>query len=275
MPEFLKCALLVPCLLLGLGTIRIAAKEPALKFMETKTGVHYGVWGHESAKPAPTLFILANSIELTLGDAYPRQSGNQLAERGWLCVTIDIPAHGKQERENEPSGLAGWRHRMDQGEDLVAENNRRLSEVLDHLIAEGITDPDRVAACGTSRGGFLAMHFTAFDPRVACVAAFCPVTDLPVLREFHGAENNPLVQSLAVSQYADALANRPVWIVIGDRDERVGTDNTIALARRITASALKQDLDPAVELHVLPEPKGHTTPRGAAEQAAEWIQNQF
>jgi dienelactone hydrolase len=260
---------------LGLSLMPATATETPVKLMETTTGVQFGVWGAESAESAPTLFILANSIEGTLGDPYFRQSGNQLAEQGYLCVTIDIPGHGEQHRADEPEGLAGWRHRLDHDENLVTETNRRLSEVLDFLIATGRTDPTKVAACGTSRGGFLAMQFTAAEPRVKCVAAFAPVTDLLALREFHGAEDNALVNSLSVIKQADQLANRAVWIIMGDRDERVGTDHAVALARAITASALAQGLNPAVELHVLPEPKGHTTPQGAPAQAATWIAAQL
>ena len=248
-------------------------RQPIL--METMTGVQFGLWGNESDRPSPTLFVLASSIEATLGDSYYRQSGNALSNLGYLCVTIDIPGHGSQHRSDEPDGLAGWRYRTDRGEDFVAETNQRLKEVLDFLIREGYTDPAKVAVCGTSRGGFLALHFAAFDARVKCVAAFAPVTDLIVLREFFGAEDDQLVSSLSVSAQADRLAGHPVWIIIGDRDERVGTDNSIALARRITASALAQGLPAAVELHVLPEPRGHTTPVGAPEQAARWIHQQI
>ncbi len=262
-------------IVLGLSALQTTAKETPIRLMETTTGVKFGVWGTESSEPASTLFILANSIDGTLGDPYFRQSGNQLAEQGYLCVTIDIPGHGLQHRSDEPEGLAGWRTRTDNGEDLVAETNRRLSEVLDYLISIGRTDPERVAACGTSRGGFLALHFAAAEPRVKCVAAFAPVTDLLALREFKGAEDNALVNSLSAINQAAKLANRPVWIIIGDRDERVGTDHAIALARAITASALAQGLDPAVELHVLPEPKGHTTPHGAPAAAATWIAAQL
>ena len=119
------------------------------------------------------------------------------------------------------------------------------------------------------------MQFTAAEPRVKCVAAFAPVTDLLALREFDGAGNNALVTSLSVINQAEKLADRPVWIIMGDRDERVGTDHAVALARAITASALTQGLNPAVELHVLPEPKGHTTPHGAPAQAATWIAAQL
>jgi dienelactone hydrolase len=260
---------------LGLSVMPATATETPVKLMETTTGVQFGLWGRETVAPAPTLFILANSIDGTLGDPYFRQSGNQLAEQGYLCVTIDIPGHGEQHRADEPEGLAGWRYRLDHDENLVAETNRRLSEVLDFLIATGRTDPSKVAACGTSRGGFLAMQFTAAEPRVKCVAAFAPVTDLLALREFDGAGNNALVTSLSVINQAEKLADRPVWIIMGDRDERVGTDQAVALARAITASALTQGLNPAVELHVLPEPKGHTTPHGAPAQAATWIAAQL
>jgi len=265
----------------GLIWLLLAAAFPSMAssaeitLMKTTTGVDYGVWGPAAKQPSPTLVILASSIEQTLGDPYFRQAGNALAKLGYLSVTIDIPGHGTQHREGEAEGLAGWRQRIDAGEDLVAETNRRLSEVLDHLIAEGITDPAKIAVCGTSRGGFLAMHFAASEPRVKCVAAFAPVTDLIVLREFHGAEGNALMEPLSVARRADPLANRPLWIIIGDRDVRVGTDNAIALARAVTASALRQGFAGEVELHVKPEPIGHTTPAGAADHAAIWIHHQL
>jgi dienelactone hydrolase len=122
--------------------------------------------------------------------------------------------------------------------------------VLDHLIAAGVADPERVAACGTSRGGFAALHFAAADPRVKCVAAFAPATDLGALSEFRGAGDHPLAARLALQRRDDDLAGRAVWLVIGDRDERVGTD------------------------HVVSEPRGHATPAGAAEQGAKWIEQQ-
>ena len=269
-------ALVAASALMGLSSSILAAtKSSDLTFMKTTTGVEFGIWGQGDVKPSPTLIVLGNSIEGTIGEPYFRQAGNDLAKEGFISVSIDIPGHGTQEREGEAKGLAGWRERIDQGEDIVAETNRRLSEVLDYLIAEGISDPDNIAVSGTSRGGFLAMHFTASDPRVKCVAAFAPVTDLIVLREFHGAEGNALMESLSVSEQADKLADRPVWIIMGDRDDRVGTDNAITLARKITASAIAQGLNPAVDLLVLAEPKGHTTPAGAAETAAIWIKRQL
>jgi pimeloyl-ACP methyl ester carboxylesterase len=278
----MKSLLLLPVLCL-LGSAQpvepataVAAKPvSSLRILATKTGVRFGLWGNPPVSPAPTLFVLANTIEGTLGDPYFRQCGTALAKQGYLCVSIDLPCHGPQQRPGEPAEIDGWRYRAEHGDDFVAENNRRLTEVLDHLIAAGYTDVAKVAVCGTSRGGFLGLHFTGSDPRVRCVVAFGPVTDLPVLREFKGTEGNALVTSLALSRQADKLAGRAVWVIIGDRDERVGTDNAIAFVRRITASALAHGFRGEAELLVPPEPRGHAIPAWASEQAGLWIPKQF
>jgi dienelactone hydrolase len=243
--------------------------------LRTESGVRFGVWGEKPIAPAPTLFVLAGTIDGALGHAYYRQSGNELAEQGYLCVSVDLPCHGSQKKPDEPQGLSGWRARCERNENFVAESNARLRQVLDHLIREGYTNADKVAACGTSRGGFLALHFAASDSRVKCAAAFAPVTDLGALREFEGAVKHPLVESLALAKQAEQLAGRAVWLVIGDQDERVGTDHTIALARLITAASLEKKVAGRVELHVIAEPRGHTTPSGAAELAAAWIRRQI
>lgn len=147
--------------------------------------------------------------------------------------------------------------------------------MLDHLIQSGIADAKRIAACGTSRGGFLAIHFAAHDGRVKCAAGFAPVTDLAALREFRAIADSSFVRALSLETQAKQLAGRPVWIVIGDQDERVGTDLAINFARKLTAASREQKLDSRVELHVLPEPRGHTTPPGSPQQAASWILSQF
>ena len=254
---------------------RATGGPKAVRVLRTESGVRFGVWGEKPDTPSPTLFVLASTINETLGQTYYRQSGNILADQGYLCVSVDLPCHGSERRRDEPEGLGGWRARSERNEDFVAESNARLQQVLDHLIRAGYTNADKVAACGTSRGGFLALHFAASDSRVKCVAAFAPVTDLGALREFEGATRHPLVGSLALAKQAEKLAGRAVWLVIGDQDDRVGTDHTIALARLITAAALEREVASRVELHVIPELGGHTTPSGAAECAAAWIRRQI
>lgn len=267
----------VALVVLSLLSATVAA-DPIGKSVIQKTtpdGVEFGVWGDLARKPAPTLFILASTIDDTLGSAYFRQCGNELAELGYVLVSIDLPCHGTQAIEGQPAGLGGWSHRVGNDEDIVAEANARLSNVLDDLIKTGLTDPARVAAAGTSRGGFLAIHFAAHDPRVKAVAGFAPVTSLAALREFSARQDHPLVTKLSLINQAERLAGRPVWIITGDRDERVGTHHAIELAGKLSSIAKERDIPSNVELHVMSEPRGHTTPRGASSMAAAWIHRQL
>lgn len=257
-------------LLVGLSANANGHAAEAVLPLKTSNGVEFSILGPKPEKPAPTLFIFALDAKTTLNSPLYRQAGNVLAKQGYLCVSVDLPCHGDQKRAGEPGELAGWRHRVDAGDDPMAELTRRTKSVLAFLIAEGYTDADRVAACGTSRGGFSALHIAAADPRVKCVAAYSPVTDLKALREFKGAEDAPLVRQLALVKHADRLAGRAVWISIGDRDERVDTDAAIRFARALSAASAAKKLPSGVELHVGPA-EGHHTPDGAAEQSAAWI----
>jgi dienelactone hydrolase len=242
-----------------------AAPQP----LATAENINFAILGTKPVKPAPTLFIFALDAQRTLTSETYRQAGNILSQRGYLCVSLDLPCHGSQCRQGEATELKGWRQRIDAGENIMDEFTERASKVLDYLIEERYADPDRVAACGTSRGGFSACHFAIADPRVKCVAAYIPVADLAAITEFHGSSSVELLDSLSLIRNAGKLADRGVWISIGDRDQRVNTDRSIAFARALSAAGSKRG-PRNIELHVS-SIEGHATPRNAAEQSAAWI----
>ena len=113
--------------LLGVSLVAADGLTPSLAHGETESGVKYGVWGYPVEGPAPVLINLGSTIEEILSSAYFRQAGNELAERGYLSVSIDIPGHGDQHRAGEPDGLKAWRVRTDRAENFVTENNRRVT----------------------------------------------------------------------------------------------------------------------------------------------------
>lgn len=230
-----------------------------------------GIWGEELTYPAPILLVLSSTAKASLQDPYYLQCGNDLIKKGYLCVSIDLPGHDSFKGEDSQPGLVAWREASDRGEDFVASFTSQVTGVLDFLIEAGYADPNRIAACGTSRGGFMALHAAAADPRIKAVAAFAPVTNLMALREFTGATNTEHVAALSLLADAEKLAGRSIWLIIGDRDERVSTDDAIAFARRVTTLSLEKTSAADVTLLVTTEPKGHTTPKGAPELAAAWI----
>ncbi|MBI1899737.1 MAG: alpha/beta fold hydrolase [Planctomycetia bacterium] len=255
------------------ASIPAADPPPKIHLLQTPAGIKFGLVGEQGGKPAPTLFIFANDIKTTLGNEAYAKAGRILAKEGCLSVALDLPCHGEDRREGEPAGLDGWQRRIDKGDPVIPAFVERCSAVLDHLVQEGYTDDNRVAACGTSRGGFIALHFAAAEPRIKCVAAFAPVTDLALLREFADCKSEG-VPKLALAASAEKFAGRPVWITIGNDDQRVGTDAAIKLTRAIVESSRAAKKPPLVELHVSTA-AGHRTHPTAHDEAAAWIGGQL
>ena len=243
----------------------------AVTQMTTESGIPFAMVGEKGATPAPALFVFATTAEQTLTDPNFYKMASQVrAERGALLVSIDVPGHGSDRRAGERDGIWAWRSRAEQGEDVAAKFTASVTAVLDHLIAKGYVDPARVAVSGTSRGGFMALQAAAADARFRWVVAFAPVTDLTVLLEFKGMESEALTQRLSVINLAGKLAGRSIWMCIGNNDDRVGTEQAIALTRRVVAESVKEGLKADVELHVQSS-KGHTIAPESHPHAAAWL----
>lgn len=224
---------------------------PAVQVLNTDSGLAFAILGEKPAAPAPTLFVFGGDLRDSLVAEDVNKLGRLLVPRGYLCVSLDTPCHGADARAGEAAGLAGWRDRIVNGENIAAEFSGRVSKVLDHLVAEKFTDPDRVAVSGTSRGGFCALHAAAADPRIRQVIGFAPVTHLPALTEFAGAETHPDVLALSPIHTADKLVGKPMLLIIGNQDLRVGTDDCLALALEVIKKSKGKHHPIPVELRLV------------------------
>ena len=249
-------------------------EEDAVQIVMTPDGVRFGIQGAKPREPAATIFVMASDIPSTLQQGDYNRVGRLLRKAGVLAVAIDLPGHGQQIFAGDPPGLVNWAAQLRRDHNPVGSFTRQASAVLDYLVTEKYTDPARVAVAGTSRGGFMAFHFAAAEPRVRCVAAFAPVTELSVLKEFRGLEQHDLTARLALYRVSDSLASRPLWLCIGNHDERVGTDQAIAFTRQVVRSAIDQKLPPQIEIHVMTS-VGHTIHATAHDEAAAWIASQL
>ncbi len=246
--------------------------KPLLRM--TCSGTAYTMLPPHAAASAPVLllFVMAGADTLTT-EPYCRV-GRLLHAKGWNVVSLDLPCHGDDQRAGEPPELQGWATRIEGGEDIVAAFQMRVNDVVEHLVAMGVADPTRIAAAGTSRGGFLAFHAAAGNVRISAVAAFAPVTDLLALSEFAGQEQNPLAQRLSLANAAGTLAGRAAWIAIGNADTRVGTDKAVAFAEAMKSAAVARGAPSRVTLRVLPTP-GHISFPQWHDEAAEWLAGVF
>lgn len=249
----------------------LSAAEPRpIRMMKTPGGIPFGMQGEKPASPAPTLFVIAVEIANSLNSPDLNGVGAALAERGVICVALDCPCHGADVRPGEASGLNGWRERLVKGEDYIGEYSKKISTVLDYLIAEGYTDEKQALICGTSRGGFIAFHCAAAEKRFKAVTAFAPVTELLVLNEFKGLEQHAGTKAASAKHLADKLAGRDIWVCIGNYDERVGTDDCIAFTRAVVKASIDRKLPAGCEIHVMPS-LGHRIHDTAHAEAAVWF----
>jgi len=116
----------------------------------------------------------------------------------------------------------------------------------------------------------MGLHAMAADPRIRCGVSFAPVTELTILSEFKGLENHELTQAIALHNVADQLAGRPLWMCIGNQDDRVGTDELIAFSRKVVAASYAQGKPAPIELHIM-HTEGHRIHATAHTEAEAWL----
>ena len=130
--------------------------------------VHGGPWYRDTAFYDPEVQFLAN--------------------RGYAVLQVNFrgsTGYGKAFMQAAKGEFAGRRH-----DDLI--------DALDWAIAEGITDPDRVAIYGCSYGGYAALVGASFTPdRFAAAICYSGMSDLRALIE--GAV--PFVRETLVNSY--------------------------------------------------------------------------
>lgn len=239
-----------------------------LHLVKTPCGVSFGSLGEPKQVAAPSLIVIGSDLEYSLTNDEINEVGRLLGPRGVSSFALDVPCHGADIRDGEPDGLHGWRSRLDRNEDFVASFSQKVSAIIDFLLAEGYSS--RIAIAGTSRGGFMGLHAMAVDPRVCCSASFAPVTELTVLNEFKGLEDHALTQSIALNQVAEKFAGRPLWMCIGNNDDRVGTDHLVDFSRKVVAASIARNLPAPIELHIM-QTEGHRIHDAAHREAAAWL----
>lgn len=233
---------------------------------ETANGTPYGLLG--TGKNKPLALIFTTSIEESLTDKFT-SLGSDLQKAGFLVASLDVPCHGHNVNPNEAAGLGCWRTRIEKGDRALFESfSAKVSDVVADLVAKGHVDARSVVAIGVSRGGYVALQAAARDPNIRYVVALSPVTNLQALTEFSGLRVNQNV--FGFSKHYAKLAQKHIFLQIGNDDDRVGTADAIQLTQGVVASGKGNTVD--FSTYIMPF-KGHGTSKD--QLAVEWILGQI
>lgn len=104
------------------------------------------------------------------------------------------------------------------------------------------------------------------------MAAVAPVTDWRLVAEFADVRDDPDVAGLALDHWAESLAGRPVHIVIGSADRRVGCEACVRFVERLLSIEAGRNLVRSdVELAVMSDCPGHGVTIPRRDQAVRFL----
>lgn len=155
---------------------------------------------------------------------------------GWNVFIVERPCEGTDQQPGEGNGLTGWAQRIAAGRDVIQEFVVRASASATRYMAAGKFRPESMYVSGTSRAGFLAIHYAA-RYKVAGFAAFAPITVMSYagLTEFNGISASLLAGWDAIGQQKQ-IKYCSSYNVISTTDTRVGTANDTAFAAAVGSS---------------------------------------
>jgi dipeptidyl aminopeptidase/acylaminoacyl peptidase len=148
-----------------------------------------------------------------------------LANRGYLCVQVNFRGSSGYGKDFLNAGDREWGAKMH--DDLL--------DVMDHLVAQGIVDRERMAIYGVSYGGYAALVGATFTPKVfKCAISMVGPSNLNTLMESFPEYWKPMIAMWhkRVGEDREFLWSRsplskvddiriPVLIAQGENDPRV------------------------------------------------------
>lgn len=234
-------------------------------------------WLHQPdpSQAAPNALLLTFSS--TRQSAFYEQSqeipARLFAAAGHAVVSFDLPHHGEQVN-CFGQGIDGFCAAFGAGADPFAQFIEQSRAVIDDCLDRGLGHHG-IVACGVSRAAYCALRLAAAEPRIRAVAGLAPVTDWRRLREFAAVRHQPDVAALALDHWAESLANRALYLAIGNHDERVGSDAcTQFVLRLLEARQTASDPLPALQFYLVDSP-GHSLADEWRRAGVEFLLAQF
>src|SRR5690606_20239881 len=91
------------------------------------------------------------------------------------------------------------------------------------------------------------------------------------LRQVTGLDEQQLLPTMKLSHHLTALAQKTVWMLIGDQHTRVYTQAALSFMHDLLLERERQPSKAQMEFNAMYEARGHTTPKGSVERAIAWL----
>lgn len=231
---------------------------------------HVGPALDKGAMPVVFYFALSGEDSLCL-DPF-NQPVQFLSDDPIRVISLTLPGH----EADLPAvdALKIWAEDLQKNRNIIDQTVEKASAALDFLMEKKLVIPNKVAAMGLSRGGFICSHFAAADDRVRFLLQFAPLTDLSLAKDFSAVKDLPLVKELHVKNLVKPLANRHIRFYIGNRDTRVSTKGCFNFLESLVDEAHKNNIrSPQLEMVISPSigQHGHGTPPHIFQAGADWL----
>lgn len=149
--------------------------------------------------------------------------GPELARRGYVALSIDMPTFGSQGSETESAAAkaAIW-----YGKSLIGRMLEQQMAALSYLSSRADVEAGRIGGFGISLGSTLSYWQAAVDGRLKAIAHLCCFADYATLVELGAHDHHGvyllvpgMLNEISTGTIAGLVAPRPQLICVGRLDE--------------------------------------------------------
>ncbi len=229
-----------------------------------------------SEGPLPTFFYFALSGKDSLSLDPFNQPVAFLQGSPIRVISFNVPYHGPGFSNTKAMEL--WGKDFKRGNDFLTPFFEAVQKNIDYLIDQDIVDSTQMAVGGLSRGGFIATHVAARDPRINTILGYAPLTKFGTMIKYEDAGPDSMARKFDLTTTIDKIVGKRLRFYIGNRDIRVGTHLCFEFIHELAETSFQDGhRSPTVEMLVGPSigHKGHGTSPDVFKDGVLWLQGVF
>lgn len=249
-------------------------KDLECQTLTTDEGISFSFIGPSFDKGLlPAVFYFALSSENSLCQDPYNQPVQYLAQFPIRVFSLSIPSHDLGLGPSESLKL--FAKEIEEKKKPIEKFVKKVQFCLSFLEKKNLITKEKIGLMGLSRGGLIASHVAAKEPKIPFILQFSPSTKLSNAQDFKHIEK---ISDYDVHNLSSQLYNKTVRIYIGNRDIRVGTENAFSFCQKLVEEAFTHNIrSPKIELRLFPSigHQGHGTSIENFNEGALWLAQQL